>query len=169
MTIFKVNSCLLNSLQWISFQLTPVQGKVSKIQRKKVGSQSSKKSRRTRLNVHKILIFFEQRNSVRKNNYHHYIGKHFSQSAFTCANIPPPHFATLVSGLFWCFSSKELSCQCRRCGYDAWVRKIPWRRKRQTHSNILAWEIPRTEEPGKLQSMGPQRVGHNLVTKQQLC
>ena len=60
----------------------------------------SKKSRRTRLNVHKILIFFEQRNSVRKNNYHHYIGKHFSQSAFTCANIPPPHFATLVSGLF---------------------------------------------------------------------
>ena len=30
-----------------------------------------------------------------------------------------------------------------------------------THSNILAWEIPQTEEPGALQSMGPQRVGHN--------
>ena len=30
-----------------------------------------------------------------------------------------------------------------------------------THSNILAWEIPRTEEPGRLQSMELQRVGHN--------
>ena len=29
-----------------------------------------------------------------------------------------------------------------------------------THSSILAWEIPRTEEPGRLQSMGLQRVGH---------
>jgi len=30
-----------------------------------------------------------------------------------------------------------------------------------THSRILAWEIPWTEEPGGLQSMGSQRVGHN--------
>ena len=30
-----------------------------------------------------------------------------------------------------------------------------------THSNILAWEIPRTEEPDGLQSMGWQRVGHD--------
>ena len=30
-----------------------------------------------------------------------------------------------------------------------------------THSSILAWEIPRTEEPGGLQSMELQRVGHN--------
>ena len=30
-----------------------------------------------------------------------------------------------------------------------------------THSNILAWRIPWTEEPGRLQSMGLQRVGHN--------
>ena len=28
-----------------------------------------------------------------------------------------------------------------------------------THSHILAWRIPRTEEPGGLQSLGPQRVG----------
>ena len=31
-----------------------------------------------------------------------------------------------------------------------------------THSSILAWRIPWTEEPGRLQSMGSQRVGHNL-------
>ena len=30
-----------------------------------------------------------------------------------------------------------------------------------THSNILAWRIPRTEEPGELQSIGSYRVGHN--------
>jgi len=29
------------------------------------------------------------------------------------------------------------------------------------HSSILAWKIPRMEEPGRLQSMGSQRVGHN--------
>ena len=34
-----------------------------------------------------------------------------------------------------------------------------------THSSILAWEIPCTEEPGKPQSMGLQRVRHDLVTE----
>ena len=37
----------------------------------------------------------------------------------------------------------------------------------ETHSSILAWEIPWTEEPGGLQSRGSQRIGHNLATKQQ--
>ena len=36
-----------------------------------------------------------------------------------------------------------------------------------THSSILAWEMPWTEEPGGLQSMGSQRVGNNLTMKQQ--
>ena len=36
-----------------------------------------------------------------------------------------------------------------------------------THSTIPAWEIPRTEDPGGLQSMGSQRVGHDLVTEKQ--
>ena len=36
-----------------------------------------------------------------------------------------------------------------------------------THSSILAWEIPWTEEPGGLQSVGLQRVGHDWATKQQ--
>ena len=36
-----------------------------------------------------------------------------------------------------------------------------------THSSILAWRILWTEEPGRLQSMGSQRVGHDLETKQQ--
>ena len=36
-----------------------------------------------------------------------------------------------------------------------------------THSSILAWEIPWTEEPDGLQSMGLQRVRHDLLAKQQ--
>ena len=38
-----------------------------------------------------------------------------------------------------------------------------------THFSILAWKISWTEEPGGLQFMGLQRVGHNLATKQQVC
>ena len=36
------------------------------------------------------------------------------------------------------------------------------------HSSIAAWKIPQTAEPGDLQSMGSQRAGHDLATKQQL-
>ena len=36
-----------------------------------------------------------------------------------------------------------------------------------THFSIFAWKIPWTEEPGELQSMGSQRVRHNLATKPQ--
>ena len=36
-----------------------------------------------------------------------------------------------------------------------------------THSSILAWKTPWTEEPDRLQSMGSQKVGHDLATKQQ--
>ena len=37
----------------------------------------------------------------------------------------------------------------------------PLEEEMATHSSILAWRIPRTEEPGGLQSMGSQRVGHS--------
>ena len=43
----------------------------------------------------------------------------------------------------------------------------PLEKKMATHSITLAWEIPWTEEPGGLQSMELQRVGHDLATKQQ--
>ena len=129
----------------------------------------------------------------------------------------------LIVRLPWLLSGKESTCQRRRCRFDPWVRKIPWRREWQptpghwhgeshgqrtwwaavhgiaksqlpggsevknphakqerqqaqvqflgqqdpleeemaTHSSVLVWEIPRTEEPGWLQSMGSQRVRYN--------
>ena len=43
--------------------------------------------------------------------------------------------------------------------------KYPLEKEMATHSSILTWKIPWTEEPGRLQSMGSQRVRHNLETK----
>ena len=47
------------------------------------------------------------------------------------------------------------------------LQEEPLEKKMATHSSILAWEITWTEEPGGLQSMGLQRVGQDLATKQQ--
>ena len=43
----------------------------------------------------------------------------------------------------------------------------PLEQETATHSSILAWEILGTDEPGELEFMGWQRVGHDLETKQQ--
>ena len=54
---------------------------------------------------------------------------------------------------------------------ETWIQSLSWEdpleKKIATCSSILAWEVPRTEEPGGLQSMGWQRVRPDLVTKQQ--
>jgi len=45
--------------------------------------------------------------------------------------------------------------------WETWVGKILWRRAWQTTPVFLPGESPRTEEPGGLQFMGSQRIGHN--------
>ena len=49
--------------------------------------------------------------------------------------------------------------------WETWVQSLGWEdpleKEMATHSSTLAWKIPRTEEPGRLQSMGSQRVGHD--------
>ena len=51
---------------------------------------------------------------------------------------------------------------------ETWVRSLgqedPLEKEMATHSSILAWRIPWTEEPGGLQSTGSQRVGHDWAT-----
>ena len=53
--------------------------------------------------------------------------------------------------------------------WETWVGSLDWEdpleKRMATHSRILAREILWTEEPGRLQSMGAQRVGHDLVTE----
>ena len=52
----------------------------------------------------------------------------------------------------WWLGGKESVCQCRRHQED------PLEEEMATYSSIFAWEIPWTEEPGGLSSMGPQRI-----------
>ena len=51
---------------------------------------------------------------------------------------------------------------------ETWVRSLGWEdpleKETAAHSSILAWRIPRIEEPGGLQSMRSQRVRHDCVT-----
>ena len=60
-------------------------------------------------------------------------------------------------GLPWWLSGKESTCQCRRHGFNPWVRKLPLEKEMATHASTLAWEIPWTEESFKLQSMVLQK------------
>ena len=65
---------------------------------------------------------------------------------------------------------KESACKAGNIGHDVSSRSLdpledPLEEKMATHSSILAWRIPWTEEPGRLQSMGSQRAGHTCVTK----
>ena len=63
---------------------------------------------------------------------------------------------------------KESTCQCskhKRCRFDLWGREDPLEKEMASQSSILDWKIPWTEEPGRLQSMGSQRVEHVWLTE----
>ena len=55
--------------------------------------------------------------------------------------------------------------KCLPAMHETWVQsliqKAPLEKEMSTHSSILAWKIPWAEEPGRLQSMGLQRIRHN--------
>ena len=61
-------------------------------------------------------------------------------------------------------SGKESTCNAGDMGFIL-GREDLLEKQMATHSSILAWEVPQTEEPNGLQSMGLQRVRHNLGTK----
>ena len=70
--------------------------------------------------------------------------------------------------MFFCDSGASLVAQMVKDPpgmQETWVRSLgqeaPLEKGMATHSSILAWRIPWTEEPGRLQSTGSQRVGHD--------
>ena len=71
-----------------------------------------------------------------------------------------------AAGLPWWLSGKGSSCSAGDTDSIPGSGRSPGGGM-ATHSSILAWEISRTEEPGRPQSMGSQRVGHDLATKEQ--
>ena len=54
---------------------------------------------------------------------------------------------------------------------EMWIQSLgqedPLEKEIETHFSVLGWEIPWTEEPGQLKSMGVTRVRNDLATKQQ--
>ena len=90
--------------------------------------------------------------------------------------IPTPSLFPLIYypslGLPRWLSSKESTCQTGDMVFTPGSVRAPGGgngnlHQYSIHSNILAWEIPLTEEPGGLESTGLQRLVHNLVTKPQ--
>ena len=80
---------------------------------------------------------------------------------------PQNNYAHIRKGglLRWC-SSIESACQAGAAGLNP-GQEDPLEKEMAIHSSILVWEIPWTEEPGRLQSTGLQRVICDLVSKQQ--
>ena len=66
--------------------------------------------------------------------------------------------------LFWT-SLVAQTVKCLSTMRETWVpslgREDPLEKEMAIHSSTIAWKIPWTEEPGRLQSMGLQRVGHD--------
>ena len=72
------------------------------------------------------------------------------------------HFTALISGhgLPWWPSGKE-SASNDETGVQSLGQEDPLEKEMATHSSILAWRIPWTEEPGGPWAMGSQTVGHD--------
>ena len=71
----------------------------------------------------------------------------------------------LTQGLNLRTSLVAQTVKCLPTMWEAWVWFLGWedplQKEMATHSSTLAWKILWTEEPGSLQSMGSQRVGHD--------
>ena len=87
-----------------------------------------------------------------------------------CASLWSLSLLSLVFSLFW-FTTAFFVAQRLKClpgMQETWVWSLGWEdpleKEMATHSSALAWRIPWREEPGRLQSMGLQRVGHDWVT-----
>ena len=74
-----------------------------------------------------------------------------------------------IFGLPGWFSGTESACRCRRQRVPSLGQEDPLEEEMAAHPSNLAWGIPWTEEPGGLQPVGSQRVGHDRVTQQKGC
>ena len=81
--------------------------------------------------------------------------------------LPFRHRRPEIKILHYCTPSASLVSQLVKnlpAVQETWVQSLGWEdpleKEMATHSSILAWKISWTEEPGELQSMGSQRVGH---------
>ena len=83
-------------------------------------------------------------------------------TAVGLGSIPGPRIKILQAT--WWLRWLRICLQCGRPEFHPWVWKIPCRREWQPPPVLLPGESPRTEEPGGIQFIGLQRVGHNWTT-----
>ena len=92
------------------------------------------------------------------------------------------YLSPVITSRFSSFVEKLKSFNGQTCHFSSisfWILCLAWillhptlprpdkqymEKEMATHSSVLAWRIPGTEEPGRLQSMGPPRVRHDWVT-----
>ena len=77
------------------------------------------------------------------------------------------YLMTIVKGLPWWLTGKESACQCKRRGFDLWIRKIPCRRAWQPTLVFLPGKSHRQRSLASYSSWGHKRVRHDLETEQQ--
>ena len=77
----------------------------------------------------------------------------------------PGFFCILIHAILYSASLVAQMVKNLPTMQKTWVRSLGWEdpleKGTTTHSSILAWRIPWTEEPSRVQSMGSQRAGHN--------
>ena len=103
--------------------------------------------------------------------YHSWLGAHAAVWLHLVATI---HLRfTIMQSSWWLAGVSRASLVAQRLKrlpamQETWVRSLGWEdpleKEMATHSSILAWRIPWTGEPGRLQPTGSQRVGHDWVT-----
>ena len=94
-----------------------------------------------------------------------------SLSLYIWKILSTPKILKLIQGLPWWLCGKKKkkkkpTCQCRRPGFDPWVRKIPWRRKWQPSPVFLSGKSHGQRILVGYSPWGLKRVRHDLVTKQ---
>ena len=72
-----------------------------------------------------------------------------------------------LRGLSWWLSGKESTWQCRRCEFNPWVRKSPWRKNWQPTPVFLPGKSHGQRYLAGYSPWGCKRIGHGLATKQQ--
>ena len=84
-----------------------------------------------------------------------------------CVSVCVWHISLSIMslGLPWWLSGKESTCLCRRCSFDVWVEKHPWRKKWQATPVFLPGKSHGQRSLVGLQPMGLQRTRHYLAAK----
>ena len=91
-----------------------------------------------------------------------------TRGAWQAAVHGVPKELDMAEGVHFHFHFLAQTVKCLSIIRETWVQSLGreglLEKEMATHSSILAWKMPWTEEPDRLQSMGPQRVGHDWAT-----